>query len=155
MLIGGVLLVLGLAYVPALTAAGAAVATLGALLLYAGFRAESARGVEGVLQRLVELFDALLRTGSNVLSFTRLAAFGLMHAAIGEVVVDGASALAGGAAGDLAAASAVRARQRVGLYPGGPRRGGAGSAPGVLRALLARVRRGRTSVSTLEHPAPG
>ena len=39
-----------------------------------------------------------------MLSFTRLAAFGLMHAAIGEVVVDGTRALAGGAAGYLAAA---------------------------------------------------
>ncbi|MGO9321530.1 MAG: V-type ATPase 116kDa subunit family protein [Solirubrobacteraceae bacterium] len=103
-LLGGVLLVLGLAYVPALTVAGAAVGTLGALLLYAGFRAESPPGAVGVLQRLIELFDALLRTGSNVLSFTRLAAFGLMHAAIGEVVVDGTRALAGGAAGYLAAA---------------------------------------------------
>ena len=103
-LIGGVLLVLGLAYVPAIAVAGAAVVTLGALLLYAGFRAESPRGAAGVLQRLIELFDTLLRTGSNVLSFTRLAAFGLMHAAIGEVVVDGTRALAGGAAGYLAAA---------------------------------------------------
>ncbi len=103
-LLGGVLLVVGLAYVPVLTAAGAVVGTLGALLLYAGFRAESGRGVEGVLQRLIELLDALLRTAANVLSFTRLAAFGLMHAAIGGVVVDGAGALAGGAAGYLAAA---------------------------------------------------
>jgi len=103
-LVGGVLLVLGLAYVPALTVVGAAVGTLGALLLYSGFSAESPRGAAGVLQPLIELFDALLRTGSNVLSFTRLAAFGLMHAAIGEVVVDGAGALAGGAAGYLAAA---------------------------------------------------
>ena len=103
-LIGGVLLVLGLAYVPSLAVAGAAFVTVGALLLYAGFRADSPRGALGVLQRLIELFDALLRTGSNVLSFTRLAAFGLMHAAIGEVVVDGTRALAGGAAGYLAAA---------------------------------------------------
>ena len=103
-LLGGVLLVAGLAYVPVLTAAGAVVGTLGVLLLYAGFRAESGGGVEGILQRLIELLDALLRTGSNVLSFTRLAAFGLMHAAIGEVVVDGARGLAGGAVGYLAAA---------------------------------------------------
>ena len=103
-LIGGVLLVLGLAYAPALAPAGAAVVAVGALLLYTGFRAESPRGGLGVLQRSIELFDALLRTGSNVLSFTRLAAFGLMHAAIGLVVVEGAEALAGGPAGYLAAA---------------------------------------------------
>ncbi len=104
-LLGGVLLVVGLTDVPALTTAGAVVTTLGALLLYAGFRAESGHGVEGVVQRLVESIDALLRTGSNVLSFTRLAAFGLMHAAIGAVVFDGAGALIGGVVGDLAAAS--------------------------------------------------
>lgn len=103
-LAGGVLLVAGLAYAPALAPAGAAVVAAGALLLYAGFRAESPNGALGVLQRLIELFDALLRTGSNVLSFTRLAAFGLMHAAIGEVVVDGTRALAGSPAGYVAAA---------------------------------------------------
>jgi V/A-type H+-transporting ATPase subunit I len=103
-LIGGVLLVLGLAYVPALTVMGAVAGMLGALLLYAGFRAESPRGAVGVLQQLIELFDALLRTASNVLSFTRLAAFGLMHAAIGEVVVEGSGAPAGSAAGYLAGA---------------------------------------------------
>jgi V/A-type H+/Na+-transporting ATPase subunit I len=103
-LLGGVLVVAGLTGVPVLTAAGAVVATLGALLLYAGFRAESGHGFEGGLQGLVELIDALLRTGSNLLSFTRLAAFGLMHAAIGAVVLEGARALAGGAVGDLAAA---------------------------------------------------
>ena len=103
-LVGGVLLVLGLAYVPALAVTGAVVVAVGALLLYAGFRADSPRGALGVLQRSIELFDALVRTGSNVLSFTRLAAFGLMHAAIGLVVVEGARALAGGPAGYLAAA---------------------------------------------------
>ena len=103
-LLGGVLLVAGLAYAPVLAVAGAAVVAAGALLLYAGFRAESPSGALGVLQRLIELFDALLRTGSNVLSFTRLAAFGLMHAAIGGVVVDGTRALAGSPAGYVAAA---------------------------------------------------
>jgi V/A-type H+-transporting ATPase subunit I len=103
-LLGGVLLVVGLAYAPELSWAGVVVLTLGTLLLYAGFRADSGRGFEGVLQRLIELFDALLRTGSNVLSFTRLAAFGLMHAAIGVVVIDGTTALAGGVAGYAAAA---------------------------------------------------
>ena len=104
-LIGGVLLVVGLVEASVLASVGALVVILGALLLYAGFRAESGAGLEGALQRVVELIDALLRTGSNLLSFTRLAAFGLMHAAIGAVVIEGTRALAGGAAGDLAAAS--------------------------------------------------
>jgi V/A-type H+/Na+-transporting ATPase subunit I len=104
-LLGGVLLVAGLAFVTALTAVGAALVAVGALLLYAGFGAESGGGVAGVLQRLIESFDALLRVGANVLSFTRLAAFGLMHAAIGAVVVDGTRSLARGTAGYLAAAA--------------------------------------------------
>lgn len=103
-LIGGVLLVVGLAYVPALALVGVAVGAAGAAGLYAGSHAESPRGGLGVLQRSIELLDALLRTGSNVLSFTRLAAFGLMHAALGLVVVQGAEALAHGPAGYLAAA---------------------------------------------------
>ena len=125
------------------------------MLLYAGFRPESGRGVEGVLQRLIELLDALLRTGTNVLSFTRLAAFGLMHAAIGEVVVDGMSALAGSAAGYLAAALLFVVGSALAF---------------ALETLIVGVQAlrleyyelfsrvfvgGRTSVSTLEHPAPG
>ena len=37
----------------------------------------------GVVQALVELFDLVVRLGSNVVSFARLAAFGLTHAALG------------------------------------------------------------------------
>ena len=36
-----------------------------------------------------------MRIGGNTVSFARLAAFGLMHAAIGAVVLDGARALWG------------------------------------------------------------
>ena len=42
---------------------------------------------------MVELVDMLVRLGSNVVSFTRLAAFGLTHAALGLVVWDGTRAL--------------------------------------------------------------
>ena len=56
------------------------------------FTGSVARG-NGVFEALVELFDTALGLGSNVASFTRLAAFGLTHAAIGLIVWDGTSAL--------------------------------------------------------------
>ena len=52
---------------------------------------------------LIGLLDTLLRLISNVFSFARLAAFGLMHAAIGQVVLHAAGSLTGSAIGDLAA----------------------------------------------------
>jgi V/A-type H+/Na+-transporting ATPase subunit I len=52
---------------------------------------------------LIGLLDELLRLFSNVFSFARLAAFGLMHAAIGQVVLHAAGSLTGSPLGDLAA----------------------------------------------------
>ena len=49
----------------------------------------------GIAQAVIELFDTLLRLGSNLVSFTRLAAFGLTHAVISEVVWDGTTSLWG------------------------------------------------------------
>jgi len=40
----------------------------------------------GMVQAAVELFDAVVRIGTNTVSFARLAAFGLTHAALGQVV---------------------------------------------------------------------
>ena len=51
-----------------------------------------------------EVFDALLRVGTNLVSFARLAAFGLTHAALGQIVWDGTTSLwASGGAAVLAA----------------------------------------------------
>ena len=83
--------------------AGAALAGAGAVLLATGFLLGTGGGASGVAEAAVELLDALIRVGSNLLSFTRLAAFGLMHAALGAVVFDAASALWGGPAGIVAA----------------------------------------------------
>ncbi len=80
------------------TAAGAAV-----LLLGAGFHAEAGRGAAAATQATIEIVDAVIRVVANVISFTRLAAFGLMHAALGAVVWDATSALWGGPAGSLLA----------------------------------------------------
>jgi V/A-type H+-transporting ATPase subunit I len=76
-----------------LLAAGGFVALLGLALAAVGFLAESGGGGAGVTQAAVELFDLVVRLGSNVVSFTRLAAFGLTHAALSLVVWEGTRAL--------------------------------------------------------------
>jgi len=74
-------------------AVGGLLAIAGLGLAFAGFFAEAGRGGTAVTQASVELFDLVVRLGSNVVSFTRLAAFGLTHAALGLVVFEGTSAL--------------------------------------------------------------
>ncbi len=74
---------------PVAVFAGAGVALLGAVLMAVGFAAAVTGGV-GLVEAGIELVDALVRVISNLLSFTRLAAFGLMHAALGLVVLDAA-----------------------------------------------------------------
>ncbi|WFR71235.1 hypothetical protein P9209_18680 [Prescottella defluvii] len=81
---------------------GGVVAAVGLTLASVGFLAV-AEGAAGIVQTLVELFDAVIRLGANLASFARLAAFGLTHAAVGQLVWDGTTALWGGALGSLAA----------------------------------------------------
>jgi V/A-type H+-transporting ATPase subunit I len=88
-----------------LTAAGwytgtgwlAALAGLGVVvglgLSFVGLLAASGGGGTGVTQAVVELFDVVVRLGSNLLSFARLAAFGLTHAALGGIVWDATTGL--------------------------------------------------------------
>jgi V/A-type H+/Na+-transporting ATPase subunit I len=77
----------------ALLAVGTAVAIAALILALVGFAAEAGGGGTGVVQVAIELFDFIVRLGSNVVSFARLAAFGLTHAAIGLVVWEGTRAL--------------------------------------------------------------
>jgi V/A-type H+-transporting ATPase subunit I len=74
---------------------GAAVAAGGLALAGSGLYAGTGGGPGGVVQTGIQLFDAIVRIGSNVVSFARLAAFGLTHAALGAIVWDGTTALAG------------------------------------------------------------
>ncbi|MCO5995547.1 V-type ATPase 116kDa subunit family protein [Actinoallomurus rhizosphaericola] len=67
---------------------GAAVASAGLALIFAGFAGES-----GVVEAVMEVFHTVLGLGSNVASFTRLAAFGLAHAAVGLIVWNTSRAL--------------------------------------------------------------
>jgi len=71
--------------------------------LAVGMRSEAGAGAAAVGVVVMGLLDAVLRLLSNVFSFARLAAFGLMHAAIGQVVLHAAGGLTGSAIGDLAA----------------------------------------------------
>ncbi|MEU8514640.1 V-type ATPase 116kDa subunit family protein [Kitasatospora sp. NPDC048722] len=80
---------------PGLAAGGAVLFLTGLGLAAAGLFATSAGGAGGALQTAVELFDAVLRLFANTVSFSRLAAFGLTHAALGQVVWRGTVALAG------------------------------------------------------------
>ncbi|MDW8806480.1 V-type ATPase 116kDa subunit family protein [Streptomyces scabiei] len=106
--VAGAALYLGLAAVaaavwlggPVYGAAGALIAVVGLTLAGTGLYATTAGGPGGAVQTGIQLFDTLVRIGSNVVSFARLAAFGLTHAALGAIVWDAATALAGrGAAG--------------------------------------------------------
>lgn len=81
--------------------AGSALALVG---LASGFVGCYAR--EGGVVSAIELFDSVIRMGTNTVSFARLAAFGLTHAALEQVVWTGTVALSrrGGALWALAVA---------------------------------------------------
>ncbi len=85
-------------------ALGLTLAVVSLIPLAIGLRAESGGGATAIGEVAIGLFDALLRLLSNVFSFARLAAFGLMHAAIGQVVLHAAGSLTGSPVGDLAGA---------------------------------------------------
>jgi V/A-type H+/Na+-transporting ATPase subunit I len=76
-----------------LVAAGCALAAAALLVAFGGFLAAAGGGGYGVLQAAVEAVDLVVRLGSNVASFARLAAFGLAHAALGALVWDGTTGL--------------------------------------------------------------
>ena len=78
-----------------LVIAGAVTAFAGLALATLGLFAESGGGPTGVAQTGVGAFDLLVRLGSNLVSFARLAAFGMTHAALGWVVWQATVALTG------------------------------------------------------------
>jgi V/A-type H+-transporting ATPase subunit I len=103
--VGGLVVVAGVyESLAPVTVVGGAVAAVGLVLLALGLALDAGRGAAAVTQAVVEFVDAVIRLVSNLISFTRLAAFGLMHAAIGGIVFAGAAALWGGVAGSIAAA---------------------------------------------------
>lgn len=85
---------------------GAAAGVSGLVLAGSGLYAATTGGPSGLAQTGIQLVDAVVRIGANVVSFARLAAFGLTHAALGAVVWRGTVALADrGGAWVLAAAA--------------------------------------------------
>ena len=76
-----------------LVPAAAVLALLALALIFIGLFVEAGGGGTGVIQALVELLDTVIRLGSNMVSFARLAAFGLMHAALMMVVWNGTMTL--------------------------------------------------------------
>ncbi len=91
---GLALALIGVVYhVPVLAVTGAVVAGAGLVAGFGGCVVAAGGRGSGVLQGAVEMFDATLRIGSNTVSFSRLAAFGLTHAALGQVIWAGTTAL--------------------------------------------------------------
>lgn len=84
--------------------AGAALGAAGLALVAVGLYRDTAGGGPGLAETVVRLFDVVVRAGTNTLSFARLAAFGLTHAALAGLVWRGTTALAGrGGAGVVGA----------------------------------------------------
>lgn len=103
LLAGGALVALGTAvHTRALEVSGFVLGAAALAALTVGLRAEVGAGAAEVGVVAMGLF-ATLRLVSNLFSFARLAAFGLMHGAIGQVVLHAAGGVTGGALGALAA----------------------------------------------------
>ena len=81
------------ASLPPLVTAGGVLAAIALALIFAGLLVEAGGGATGVFQAVIEWVDTLARLGSNIVSFARLAAFGLTHAALLSVVWSGTTAL--------------------------------------------------------------
>ncbi|MER6083449.1 V-type ATPase 116kDa subunit family protein [Streptomyces sp. NPDC001833] len=100
--VAGLLFYLGLAsaaaglvlHVTPVASAGAALACAGLALVALGLFRNTAGGGAGLAETGVRLFDVVIRTGTNTLSFARLAAFGLTHAALADLVWRGTTGLA-------------------------------------------------------------
>jgi V/A-type H+-transporting ATPase subunit I len=93
------------AHLTPLVVLAAVVAVAALALVFTGLLIEAGGGASGVMQAVVELFDTVVRLGSNIVSFARLAAFGLTHAALLMIVWDGTTGLWG--AGWRAAAAVL------------------------------------------------
>ncbi|MFF3518121.1 V-type ATPase 116kDa subunit family protein [Streptomyces sp. NPDC002573] len=74
---------------------GAALALAGLALVAVGLYRATAGGFAGLAETGVRMFDVVVRAGTNTVSFARLAAFGLTHAALADLVWRGTVVLAG------------------------------------------------------------
>jgi V/A-type H+-transporting ATPase subunit I len=90
-----------------ITVLGSGLAVAGMVFAGTGIFAAGGGGAAAAAETGVGLFDLVIRLGANVVSFARLAAFGLTHAVIAKVVWDGTTTLAGRGFGYLALAGLV------------------------------------------------
>jgi V/A-type H+-transporting ATPase subunit I len=90
-----------------ITVLGSVLAVAGLIFASIGLFAAGGGGAAAAAEAGVGVFDLVIRLGANVVSFARLAAFGLTHAVIAKVVWDGTTALAGRGLGYLAVAGLV------------------------------------------------
>lgn len=72
--------------VTAILVAGIVIAAIGLVLIFVGYLAAAGRTGAGVVEAVVETFSSVMRLAANSISFARLAAFGMVHAAIGSLV---------------------------------------------------------------------
>lgn len=72
---------------------GVAVALIGFVLVFIGALFRGGRSFTGAVEGFVGMMEAGIRVGSNIVSFTRLAAFGLTHAALSLVTLQGVEQL--------------------------------------------------------------
>jgi len=72
--------------IPTMAVVAAVLAATALTLIFIGFFVDAGGGATGAMQASIEVVDAVIRLGSNVVSFARLAAFGLTHAALLTVV---------------------------------------------------------------------
>jgi V/A-type H+-transporting ATPase subunit I len=87
--------------------AAAVLAVTGLVLAYVGLLAGAGGGASGAVQASVEVFDLVIRLGANVVSFARLAAFGLTHAVLAWAVWQATVGLWGPSVAAVLAAVAV------------------------------------------------
>jgi V/A-type H+-transporting ATPase subunit I len=98
---------LGVGYylrVPAVGGIGGFLALAGIALCTAGFFVETPGGAAGAAETGIHLFDLIIRLSTNLVSFVRLAAFGIAHAALAAVVWESTVALAKSPLGTVLAA---------------------------------------------------
>lgn len=76
-----------------LMAVASLIALAALVFIFIGLFIEAGGGAPAIFQAVIELVDTVIRLGSNLVSFARLAAFGLTHAALLMVVWNGTTAL--------------------------------------------------------------
>lgn len=87
--------------------AGIAVTGVGLVLSTMGMFAEAGGGSAGVVRSGVGVVDLVMHIGANSVSFARLAAFGMTHAALGWLIWQATTAVAGRGGVGIAVAAVV------------------------------------------------